>query len=293
MFEGFTRKLIKTSGAEIALVQGGSGAPLLLLHGYPQTHALWHKVAPALAQQFTLVIPDLRGYGASSKPPTDDRHLPYAKRTMALDMVELMRTLGFPRFAIAGHDRGARVTYRLALDHPACVERVAVLDIVPTLEQFERHNRTTARAAYHWYFLAQPAPFPETLIGHDPDFYLTHTLESWCGTPGAFTPEALDSYRQAFRDSAVIHATCEDYRAGIGVDCEFDEADRKAGHRIAAPLLALWGAQGRPHRGQAVLEVWRGWADDVRGEPIDCGHFIPEERPVELTRPLLEFFGGK
>jgi haloacetate dehalogenase len=291
MFEGFARKRIKTSGAEIALVQGGSGAPLLLLHGYPQTHAIWHKVAPALADRYTLVIPDLRGYGASSKPPTDDRHLPYAKRAMALDMVEVMRALGFPRFAIVGHDRGARVTYRLALDHPDCVQRAAVLDIVPTIEQFERLNRTTARAAYHWYFLAQPAPFPETLIGKDPDYFLRHTLESWCGTPGAFTAEALASYGEAFRDPAVIHASCEDYRAGIGVDCEFDDADRKAGHKVAPPLLALWGAQGRPHRGQAVLEVWKAWADDVRGEPLECGHFIPEERPAELAKLLLDFFG--
>ncbi len=291
MFEGFARKCIKTSGAEIALVQGGSGAPLLLLHGYPQTHAIWHKVAPALAGRYTLVIPDLRGYGASSKPPTDDRHLRYSKRAMALDMVEVMRALGFPRFAIAGHDRGARVTYRLALDHPDCVQRAAVLDIVPTIEQFERLNRTTARAAYHWYFLAQPAPFPETLIGKDPDYFLMHTLESWCGTPGAFTAEALASYCEAFRDPAVIHASCEDYRAGIGVDCEFDDADRKAGHKVAPPLLALWGAQGRPHRDQAVLEVWKAWADDVRGEPLECGHFIPEERPEELTKLLLNFFG--
>lgn len=291
MFEGFERKRIKTSGAEIALVQGGRGAPLLLLHGYPQNHAIWHKVAPALAQRHTLVIPDLRGYGASSKPPTDERHLPYSKRAMALDMVEVMRALGFARFAVAGHDRGARVTYRLALDHPECVERAAVLDIIPTLEQFERLNRATARAAYHWYFLAQPAPFPETLIGKDPDYFLTHTLESWCGTPGAFTTEALASYREAFRDPAVIHASCEDYRAGIGCDCEFDEADRKAGKKVAPPLLALWGAQGRPHRGQAVLEVWRAWALDVRGEPLDCGHFIPEERPDELAKLLLSFFG--
>lgn len=291
MFEGFARKRIKTSGAEIALVQGGSGAPLLLLHGYPQTHAIWHKVAPALAERYTLVIPDLRGYGASSKPPTDDRHLPYGKRAMALDMVEVMRALGFPRFALAGHDRGARVTYRLALDHPECVERAATLDIIPTLEQFERLNRMSARAAYHWYFLAQPAPFPETLIGKDPDYFLTHTLESWCGTPGAFAADALASYREAFRDPAVIHATCEDYRAGIGCDCDFDEADRKAGHKVVPPMLALWGARGRPQRSQAVLEVWRAWARDVRGEALDCGHFIPEERPEQLAKLLLEFFG--
>jgi haloacetate dehalogenase len=291
MFDGFERKRIKTSGAEIALVQGGGGPPLLLLHGYPQTHAIWHKVVPALAQRFTLVIPDLRGYGASSKPPTDADHIPYSKRVMALDMVEVMASLGFPRFDIVGHDRGGRVTYRLALDHPERVRRVAVLDIIPTLEQFERLNRASARAAYHWYFLAQPAPFPETLIGHDPDFFLKHTLESWCGTPGAFTSEAMANYREAFRDEAVIHASCEDYRAGIGCDCEYDDADRKAGRKIAAPMLALWGAQGRPHRAMAVLEVWKSWANEVIGEPIDCGHFIPEERPDELAERLIRFFG--
>jgi haloacetate dehalogenase len=249
MFEGFERKRIKTSGSEIALVQGGNGAPLILLHGYPQTHAIWHKVAPRLAQHFTLVIPDLRGYGASGKPPTNDAHMPYSKRAMALDMVEVMTSLGFERFAIAGHDRGGRVTYRLALDHPERVARVATLDIVPTLEQFERLNRASARQAYHWYFLAQPAPFPETLIGHDPNYFLNHTLESWCGTPGAFTTEAMAHYREAFRDPAVIHASCEDYRAGM-----------------------------------------KAWASDVIGEPIECGHFIPEERPEELAEHLIRFF---
>ncbi len=291
MFEGFERKRIKTAGAEIALVQGGSGAPLLLLHGYPQTHAIWHKVAPELAKRFTLVIPDLRGYGSSSKPLTDADHLPYSKRAMARDMVEVMTALGFAQFAVAGHDRGGRVTYRLALDHPERVRRVAVLDIIPTLEQFERLNRSNARAAYHWYFLAQPAPFPETLIGKDPDFFLTHTLASWCGTPGAFTPQALENYRAAFRDPEVIHASCEDYRAGIGCDCEYDDADRKAGCKIAAPLLALWGAQGRPRRGMGLLDVWKSWANDVRGEPLDCGHFIPEEAPDALVPLLISFFG--
>ena len=290
MFEGFERKRIKTSGAEIAIVQGGSGSPLLLLHGYPQTHAIWHKVAPALVKHFTLVIPDLRGYGASSKPPTDADHIPYSKRAMAFDMVEVMAALGFARFDIAGHDRGGRVTYRLALDHPERVRRLATLDIIPTLEQFERMNRLSSRAAYHWYFLAQPAPFPETMIGHDPDFYLKHTLGSWCGTQGAFTPEAMANYREAFRDPAVIHASCEDYRAGISCDCEYDEADRKAGRKIAAPMLALWGGLGT-HRSRAVLDVWKNWATDVIGEPIDCGHFIPEERPDELAEQLIKFFG--
>src|SRR5271156_697146 len=215
MFDGFTSKRIATSGAEIALVQGGSGPPLLLIHGYPQNHVIWHKVAPRLAERFTLVIPDLRGDGASSKPATDKEHLPYSKRAMALDMVELMRALGFDRFDVAGHDRGARVTYRLALDHPDRVRRAAVLDIIPTIEQYERVDRFGARTIYHWYFLAQPAPFPETLIGKDPDYFLGHELRSWSGLNSAFTADALDAYHAAFRNPEVIHATCEDYRAGI------------------------------------------------------------------------------
>jgi len=292
MFEGFARKQITTSGAEIALMQGGKGSPLLLVHGYPQSHVMWHKVAPRLAEHFTVVVPDLRGYGASSKPPTDANHLPYSKRAMALDMVQVVTALGFDKFAIAGHDRGGRVTYRLALDHPDRVTRVAVLDIMPTIEQFERMDRNGARRAYHWYFLTQPAPFPETLIGKDPDYYLDHTLQSWCATPGAFTPEALAAYHEAFRDPAVIHATCEDYRAGIGCDCAFDDADRKAGRKIKAPFLALWGAPSRSNQRPEMLEVWRKWADDVRGQPLDCGHFVPEESPGPLTARLLDFFGG-
>ncbi|MGD0119098.1 MAG: alpha/beta hydrolase, partial [Candidatus Binatus sp.] len=272
-------------------VQGGSGPPLLLLHGYPQTHVIWHKVAPRLAERFTLVIPDLRGYGASSKPATDKEHLPYSKRAMALDMVELMRALGFDRFDVAGHDRGARVTYRMALDHPDRVRRAATLDIIPTIEQFERVDRFGARAIYHWYFLTQPAPFPETLIGKDPDYFLEHSLGAWRGSPDAFTPEALAAYREAFRNPEVIRATCEDYRAGITCDCKFDEADRVAGRKIALPMLALWGVLGRPNRGAGILEVWKNWATDVRGKGLECGHFIPEEAPDALTEELLAFFG--
>src|SRR5271155_4130114 len=289
MFDGFQSKRITTSGANIALVQGGSGPPLLLLHGYPQTHVIWHKVAPRLAERFTLVIPDLRGYGASSKPATDKEHLTYSKRAMALDMVELMRALGFDRFDVAGHDRGARVTYRLALDHPGRVRRAAVLDVIPTIEQFERADRFVARAIYHWYFLAQPAPFPETLIGKDPDYFLYHSMQSWRGSE-PFSPEALEAYRKSFRDPEVIHASCEDYRAGITCDCKFDEADRVAGRKIALPMLALWGVLGRPNRGAGILEVWKNWATDVRGKGLECGHFIPEEAPDALTEELLAFF---
>jgi haloacetate dehalogenase len=288
MFEGFARKRIKSSGAEIALVQGGAGSPMLLLHGYPQNHVIWHKVAPRLAQEFTLVIPDLRGYGDSSKPPTDADHLPYSKRAMALDMVEVMSTLGFDRFDIVGHDRGGRVTYRLAFDHPERVRRAAVLDIIPTIEQFERADRYAARVFYHWYFLAQPAPFPETLIGKDPDYFFEHLMQSLRGSDN-FSPEAMEAYRKSFRDPEVIHASCEDYRAGITCDCKFDEADRAAGHKLTMPLLALWGAHGR--RGASLLDIWKSWAIDVRGEGLDCGHFIPEEAPDSLTQHLLGFFG--
>jgi haloacetate dehalogenase len=287
MFEGFARKRIKTSGAEIAIVQGGAGSPMLLLHGYPQNHVIWHKVAPRLAQDFTLVIPDLRGYGDSSKPPTDADHLPYSKRAMALDMVEVMSALGFNRFDIVGHDRGARVTYRLALDHPERVRRAAVLDVIPTIEQFERADRYAARAFYHWYFLAQPAPFPETLIGKDPDYFFEHVMQSLRGSDN-FSREAMEAYRKSFRDPGVIHASCEDYRAGIACDCKFDEADRAAGRKLAMPLLALWGARGR--RGASLLDIWKLWATDVRGEGLDCGHFIPEEAPDALTQHLLSFF---
>jgi haloacetate dehalogenase len=292
MFEGFASKRITTSGAEIALVQGGRGSPLLLVHGYPQNHVMWHKIAPRLAERFTVVAPDLRGYGASSKPPTDAEHMAYSKRAMALDLVEVMAALGFDRFDIAGHDRGGRVTYRLAFDHPACVRRAAVLDIVPTLEQFERMNRFGARAAYHWYFLAQPAPFPETLIGHDPDYFIDHSLQTWRGEAGAFTPEALAAYHAAFRDPAVIHGSCEDYRAGISCDCAFDEADRAAGRKIAAPLLVLWGAKGRRDRGAELPAIWQNWASDVRGYPVDCGHFIPEEAPDVVVDQFVQFFGS-
>ena len=289
MFEGFAHKRIKTSGTEIALEQGGNGSPLLLVHGYPQSHVMWHKVAPRLAQRFTVVAPDLRGYGASGKPPTDAEHLPYSKRAMALDLVEVMTALGFDRFDIVGHDRGARVTYRLALDHPDRVRHAAVLDVVPTIEQFERMDRNGARAAYHWFFLAQPAPFPETLISKDPDYFIEHSMQTWCGTPGAFTPEAMAAYREAFRDPAVIHGSCEDYRASIGCDCAFDDADRKAGKKITAPLLALWGARGRRFRGGPLLDIWKNWALDFRGDSLECGHFIAEEAPDALLEKLSAF----
>jgi haloacetate dehalogenase len=283
MFEGFTRTTIDTPEARIALRHGGSGPPLLLLHGHPQTHVMWHRIAPRLAQDYTVVCPDLRGYGDSAKPPTTDDHEPYSKRAMARDCVAVMRGLGHERFAVVGHDRGGRVAYRLALDHPERVTALAVLDILPTLEHFERTDQAFAMGYFHWFFLAQAHPLPERLIGADPDtFYLRQGRER-------FAPEALAEYRRCFHDPATIHAMCEDYRAGATLDCAIDAADREAGRRIACPVLALWGAQGLVGKLYDVLAVWRDWAGNAEGQAIDCGHYLAEEKPEETLAALLPF----
>lgn len=287
MFEGFEERRIQTAGAEIFLRTAGSGEPLLLLHGYPQTHAMWHGVAPRLAERFTVVCPDLRGYGASSKPASDLAHLTYSKRATAQDMVEVMAALGFDRFRVAGHDRGARVTHRLALDHPARVERLALLDIIPTLDVFNAVDQQVATGTYHWFFLIQPAPFPETLIGHDPAYFLRWHLRSWsAGRDDFFAPEALAAYEAAFADPATIHATCEDYRAGASIDLVHDAAD--LGRRVECPALVLWGEKGKP---ADLDEIWRRYAADVTGKALPTGHFLAEEAPDETAAALLEFFG--
>ncbi|MGH6961784.1 MAG: alpha/beta fold hydrolase [Dongiaceae bacterium] len=291
LFAGFAAKRIRTPETEIHLLQGGSGPPVLLLHGYPQTHACWHRVAPRLAERFTVICPDLRGYGDSGKPPSGTDHVGYSKRAMAAELVAVMAALGHERFAVAGHDRGARVAYRMALDHPDRVARLAVLDIIPTIETWARLDRIAGLTTYHWYFLAQPRDFPERLIGADPDYFLDHTLRSWSGRPDAFDAEALAEYRRCFRDPAVIHATCEDYRAGATIDVAIDEADRGR-RRIACPVLALWGEVNIGKDMSIVLELWRDWADDVRGQPIAGGHFLPEEAPDETTAALAAFFAG-
>ena len=289
MFEGFTERRIATSGAEIHAVVGGDGPPLALLHGYPQTHVMWHRVAPRLAEAFTVVAPDLRGYGRSSKPPGGDASANYAKRAMARDIVEVMAALGHDRFLLAGHDRGGRVAYRLALDHPDRVRRLATLDIMPTLEQFERMDRRGAVGSFHWFLLAQPSPLPERLIGGDPVSFLHDLLSRWSGAESPFAPEAMADYERSFRDPETVRATCDDYRAGATIDCDLDAADRDAGRRIACPMLALWGDR-RGDRRAVMMEVWGRWATDLRGAAIPCGHFLPEEAPDETAAALLDFF---
>ncbi len=289
MFEGFTETDIETRGATIHLVHGGSGPPLLLLHGYPQTHVIWHRVAPALAQHFTVVASDLRGYGDSAKPPSDPDHAAYSKRATAQDQVEVMEDLGFKEFMVAGHDRGGRVAHRMALDHPGRVRKLAVLDIVPTHKIFSTVGKDVATGYYHWFFLIQPFDLPETLIGADPEFYLRKKMGQWSGGSEAFTDEAMAEYIRCFSDPDSIHASCEDYRAAASIDLEHDETDM--GRKLTCPLLAIWGAKGLMERHFDVLETWRERAEDVRGRALPCGHFLPEEAPDETTGELVGFFG--
>jgi haloacetate dehalogenase len=288
MFDGFETRRLGVNGTEIHLVIGGSGPPLLLLHGYPQTHVIWHRIAPSLAHDFTVVAPDLRGYGDSGKPDGGPGHEAYAKRTMALDQVEVMAALGFERFAVVGHDRGARVGHRLALDHPRRVTRLALLDIIPTLDFYRLINQRTATAYYHWFFLIQPADFPERLIGADPAAYLDWQFSRLGGN--GITPAAMAEYVRCFRDPRTIHATCEDYRAAAGIDLVHDEADRD--RRIACPLLVLWGSRGVVGRNFDVLAVWRDRATALEGEALDCGHYLPEEAPAETEAALRRFLLG-
>ncbi len=287
-FGEFRRERLTTTGAEIQVAVGGDGPPLLLLHGYPQTHILWRKVAPRLAERFTVVAPDLRGYGDSSKPSAGDDHAGYSKRAMAGDQVEVMEKLGFDRFSVAGHDRGARVAHRMALDHPERVGKLALLDIVPTLYRFEHVSQDVATNAYHWFFLIQPNNLPETLIGAATEFFLRHSLTSWSDTPGAHEPAAFAEYLRCFQQPETIHATCEDYRAGATIDLVHDRAD--VGTRIACPLLLLWGETSGQGSSYDILSIWRERATSVTGRPIRCGHFLPEEAPDETYAALRDFF---
>ncbi len=289
LFPDFARARIRTSGAEIHVRVAGDGPPLLLLHGYPQTHAMWHRLAPVLARDFTVVVPDLRGYGDSSRPSSGLRCANYAKRVMALDQVEVMAALGFERFMVAGHDRGGRVTHRMALDHPERVLRAAVIDIVPTLQVFDQVDQETATRYFHWFFLAQPHPLPERMIGADPEHWLRGRLAAWGRTKRAFHPAAVAEYVRCFSHPDSLRATCDDYRAGAGIDLEHDRAETG---RVTAPLLALWGALGFVGQHYDVIASWQAVADDVQGVGLPCGHFVPEEQPRETLNLLTEFFLG-
>jgi haloacetate dehalogenase len=291
MFESFRQASAAPAGVEIPCVIGGSGPPLLLLHGFPQTRAIWHKVAPALAKRFTVVASDLRGYGDAGKPATDPLHASYSKRAMAADQVGLMRSLGFERFGLVGHDRGGRVAHRLAVDHPDAVERVAVLDICPTLAMYEQTDLAFAKAYWHWFFLIQPAPLPETMINADPEFFLTRFMGGRSAGLRPFEPQAWAEYLRCARDPQTVRAMCEDYRAAVTIDLEHDRADREAGRRIACPLLVLWGREGVIGRSFDAVAQWERVASDVRGRALDCGHYVPEEAPQALLEEIERFFG--
>jgi haloacetate dehalogenase len=285
MLSGFRTERIAAGGVAINVCHGGHGPPLLLLHGYPQTHVTWHRVAPALANHFTVICPDLRGYGDSDSPPSGGDHSAYSKRAMAVDQVEVMRHLGFDRFAVAGHDRGARVALRLALDHPDAVSHLAVLDIVPTKTIYDTIDHQHATTVWRYFFLTQPHDLPERLIACDPHWYLQWTLNEWCGTPGALDERAVAEYERCF-DRATIHASCEDYRAGATIDLTHDRAD--ASRQLDCPTLALWS---KPGIGSAydVPAIWRERARHFTGKALDCGHFLAEERPQQTTRALQQF----
>ena len=291
MFEGFERRQITTSGATINLVKGGDGPPLLLLHGYPQTHVMWHKVAPRLAQDFTVVATDLRGYGDSGKPQGDPEHTNYSKRAMAQDQVEVMEQLGFDSFMLIGHDRGGRVSHRLAKDHPRRVRKLGVLDIIPTHKMFQIVNKAMATNTYHWFFLIQPYDFPERVIGAAAEYFIRYRFDGIKDADRAFPPEAVEEYVRCFCDPATIHATCEDYRAGATIDLAHDEADLDA--KVSCPFLALWSATGYVGRTEDVLQVWREYATDVRGHSLPCGHYLAEEMPGETYAALREFLLDK
>ena len=294
MFENFTRREIKTSGARIVTVYGGNGPPLLLMHGNPFTHASWHKFAPRLAQDFTVVCTDLRGYGNSEKPPGGADHSGYSFRAMAQDQVEVMAALGFDRFMAAGHDRGARVLARMTLDHPDKVAKAAILDIIPQHYLFNHVTQKWATSSYHWFFMIQPFDLPERLMGADPDYFITKKLAKTEQGLSFFGKEALAEYMRCFRNPATIHAMCEDYRATAGVDLAMDTADFAAGRRIETPLLLLWGATGAVGRLQKPAEVWKDYAANIRGaEALPCGHYLSEEAPEETYRALHGFFAAR
>ena len=294
VFETYETTDIDVAGVRLRVRTGGSGPAVLLLHGFPQTSAMWHLMADPLADVATVVVPDLRGYGDSARPPSDEGHRPYSFRAMAADGVGLMRELGHERFAVVGHDRGARVGHRMGLDHPGAVERLAVLDILPTRHVYSTVDRRVATAYYHWFFFAQPGGLAEHLMAGDPGWYLHRLLGGWGSALDTFAPEALAEYERCFADPEARHAMMEDYRAAAAIDLEHDDADAAAGRRLSMPLLALWGADGLVAGDRTdPLDVWWGYADDVRGSELPGGHFLAEECPGEVLAALLPFLAER
>lgn len=292
MFANFEKRTVAVDGIRINFVKGGSGPALLLLHGHPQTHVIWHKVAAELARHFTVIAADLRGYGDSEKPAGLADHSNYSKRTMANDQLGLMKQLGFDRFSVMAHDRGARVAYRMAIDHPECVARLVTLDIAPTLAMYEKTTMEFAIAYYHWFFLIRPAPFPETLINSHPEEYLKHTIGGRSAGLAPFTKQAYAEYLRCIKDPATIHGICEDYRASASIDLEHERADRDAGRKIECAVLALWGAHGAVGKCFDPLAEWQQIARNVRGKALACGHYIPEEAPQALLAEVLPFLSA-
>lgn len=289
MYEHFTDASAIVDGIRINAIKAGSGPALLLLHGHPQTHAIWHKVADTLARDYTVVLADLRGYGDSGKPAGLADHSNYSKRRMAQDQVDLMRTLGFERFAVMGHDRGGRVAARMALDHQDVVTKLITLDVAPTLAMYENTSFEFARAYWHWFFLVKPAPFPETLIRADPDLYLKQTIGARSAGLKPFTPEAYAHYLRCLQDPQTAHGICEDYRASVSIDLEHDRASLAEGRKIQCDFLALWGADGVIEKCFDALAEWRPYANQVKGCALPCGHYIPEEAPGLLLEHVLPF----
>ena len=292
LWEGLGSRCVQVEiepGLSIHARVAGQGAPLLLLHGHPQTHAIWHRVAPALARTHTLVMADLRGYGDSSKPRGTPYHANYSKRALARDMLGLMQALGHAHFDVLAHDRGARVAYRLALDHPDAVRRLVLLDVAPTLAMYEQTSEAFARAYWHWFFLIQPAPLPERLIEADPGAYLRDVMGRRSAGLAPFHPQALAHYERGLGMPGAAHGLCEDYRAAAGIDLEHDRADRDAGHRLRQPTLVLWGRDGVIERCFQPLQEWQRLAEQVEGEALPCGHYIAEEAPQRLLERVQPF----
>ncbi|SFB14284.1 haloacetate dehalogenase [Collimonas sp. OK607] len=290
MFSGFEHGMADVNGTQINYIRGGSGPALLLLHGHPQTHVIWHKVALQLASRFTVIAADLRGYGDSGKPAGLPDHSNYSKRSMGQDQIDLMAQLGFPQFLLMGHDRGGRVAYRMALDHPHAVSKLVLLDIAPTLAMYEQTDMAFATAYFHWFFLIRPAPFPELLIGSHPEEYLKHTIGGRSAGLAPFTQQAYAEYLRCLSDPATVHGICEDYRASAGIDLEHERQDLAAGRKIQCETLVLWGAQGVIEKCFKPLQEWQHLAGKLSGKALACGHYIPEEAPDALLAEVVPFF---